>query len=281
MASTGIEYERFVQEIYQTLLDNEDIKSIAVQQNVDIEGRSGCKHQIDVYWEYEIAGIKQKVAIECKDYNTNDVSIGKIRDFYGALSDIGSINGIFVCKNGYQSGAKKFADFYGINLRELRIPTDRDWEGRIETIQVNFTTVNLRIKERQPMFDLQWFQERFHTPQEGQHLTFSGLTNEVFIWDKNGNKIKSIHDLENELPRELIAKTEQEFTYSWDNAFIDTDEFGRIKIRSMKFIYDIFKSEPDVLIISGKKLAKAIMKDVSTNEVQFFYKDGRINEKHK
>jgi hypothetical protein len=280
MANKGTEYEQFVQEIYQALLDNEDIKSISVEHDVDLEGRSGCKHQIDVYWEYEIAGIKQKVAIECKDYNTSDISIGKIRDFYGALSDIGNINGIFVCKNGYQSGAKKFADFYGINLQELRTPTSEDWTGRIETIQINITECNLSIKDREPIFDLQWFKEKFGMPQEGQSITFEGISNEVFIFDKNGNPIKSIQDLENALPHELKVAKDQEYTYDWEDAFIETNEFGKIKIRSMKFIYDILQSEPEVLTISGKDMAKAILKDVRTNEVQFFYKDGRINDKH-
>jgi hypothetical protein len=280
MANKGTEYEQFVQEVYQALLDNDDLKPIKVEHNVDLEGCSGCKHQIDVYWEYEIAGIPYRTAIECKNYDTSDISIGKIRDFYGALSDIGNINGIFVCKYGYQSGAKKFADFYGINLRELRIPTADDWNGRIETIQINIIAYHLSIKGRQPIFDLLWFKEKFGIPQEGQSITFGGVSNEVFIFDKNGNPIKSIHDLENELPRELKAAKDQEYIYHWEDAFLETNEFGRIKIRGMKFIYDILQSEPEVLTISGKDMAKAILKDVSTNEVQFFYKDGHINDKH-
>ncbi|MEY4893969.1 MAG: hypothetical protein RL751_779, partial [Bacteroidota bacterium] len=92
-------YEKFAQSIYQTLLDNEDIKPTKVQHNVDLLGRSGCKHQIDVYWEYEIAGIVHRVAIECKNYNTSNISIGRVRDFFAALTDIGNISGIFVCKS--------------------------------------------------------------------------------------------------------------------------------------------------------------------------------------
>ena len=51
------EYERFTQEIYQQLVDSDVVKATTVQHNVKLIGRSGQKHQIDVYWEYEIAGI--------------------------------------------------------------------------------------------------------------------------------------------------------------------------------------------------------------------------------
>lgn len=55
------EYERFTQEIYQQLVDSDVVKATTVQHNVKLIGRSGQKHQIDVYWEYEIAGNMHKV----------------------------------------------------------------------------------------------------------------------------------------------------------------------------------------------------------------------------
>ena len=63
-------YERFTQEIYQQLVNLDVVRTTKVQHDVKLEGRSGQKHQIDVYWEYEIAGNKHRVAIECKNYNT-------------------------------------------------------------------------------------------------------------------------------------------------------------------------------------------------------------------
>ena len=60
----NIEYEKFTQEIYQELVNADVLKTTEVQHNVKLKGRSGQEHQIDVYWEYEIAGTKQKVAIE-------------------------------------------------------------------------------------------------------------------------------------------------------------------------------------------------------------------------
>ena len=116
--ASDTEYEKFTQEIYQSLINAQGITTVEVKHNIKIEGRSGQKHQVDVYWEYEIAGVRHRAAIECKNYNSI-VSIGKVRDFYGVLADIGNINGIMVTKEGYQKGSKKFAEEYGINLKEI------------------------------------------------------------------------------------------------------------------------------------------------------------------
>lgn len=99
------EYEIFTQEIYQQLVDNDVLKPTQVHHDVKLVGKSGQKHQIDVYWEYEIDSIIHKVAIECKNY-TSQVSIGKVRDFFGVLFDLGDVDGFMVTKKGYQKGLK-------------------------------------------------------------------------------------------------------------------------------------------------------------------------------
>ena len=113
----NIEYEKFTQEIYQELVNADVLKTTEVQHNVKLKGRSGQEHQIDVYWEYEIAGTKHKVAIECKNYNKT-VGIAKVRDFYGVLHDLNNVAGIMVTKVGYQKGAKESTYFtwYFVNL---------------------------------------------------------------------------------------------------------------------------------------------------------------------
>jgi hypothetical protein len=272
----NIEYEKFVQDIYQTLLDSEDIMPTKVQHNVDIMGRSGCSHQIDVYWEYEIAGVKHRVAIECKNYNTSDIAIGRIRDFFAALIDIGNINGIFVCKNGYQSGAIKFADFYGINLIELRVPVDSDWEGRIQTIQFDLLAIGRNIKQRLPLFDIEWFKANIPNPVENRHIQMEGNSNEIIIKDKNGNKITDIYELDNKLPSDGKEEENREHEYKWEDAYIDVKNLGAIKISSLKYIYDVRITEPESIIISGKDTAKAILKDVKTGSIKFFDTKGNI-----
>lgn len=92
MNNANIEYEKFAQEVYQELVNADVVKSTEVRHDIKILGKSGQKHQIDVYWEYEIAGVLHKVAIECKNYN-KPVPVSKVRDFYGVLSDLNNVSG--------------------------------------------------------------------------------------------------------------------------------------------------------------------------------------------
>ena len=115
LMNQNIEYERFTQEVYQELINARGITT-SVKHDVKLIGKSGQKHQIDVYWEYSINGIQHKVAIECKNYK-KEIPIGKVRDFYGLLSDLADVSGIMITKVGYQKGAKKYADYYRINLK--------------------------------------------------------------------------------------------------------------------------------------------------------------------
>lgn len=271
-----IAYEKFAQEIYQTLLNSEDIKLTKVLHNVDIVGRSGCKHQIDVYWEYEIAGVKHRVAIECKNYNTSNISIGRIRDFFAALTDIGNINGIFVCKQGYQSGAIKFADYYGINLKELRVPKESDWEGRIQTIKINLSALHMNIKQRETVFDDNWIKNKLPALTADQQFQINGNNNEILIKDKDGNKITDLYELDNKLPHEWKDDLNKEHEYKWDDAYIQVEGLGSIKILSLKYIYDVQMTKPEEIIISGKDTAKAILRDVKSGTIKFFDTKGNF-----
>ena len=108
-------YEETVQSVYQTLLSQGVLgMHIPVERNVNKAGISGCDHQIDIYYEFILANVKYTTAIECK-HLSRSIGIGRIRDFFGVLRDTNMVTGIIVTTKGIQSGAKRFADFYGIN----------------------------------------------------------------------------------------------------------------------------------------------------------------------
>jgi hypothetical protein len=179
---TPTEYELLTKTIYEGLLQADGVENIEVKHNQKIIGKSGAKHQIDVYWEHRIAGKTYRTLIECKHYRKK-ISIGRIRDFYGVLSDIGA-NGIFVTKVDYQSGAKKFANHYGIDLKLIRETSEADLEGRIRQIKVNVIarTVannppleikNLKFKKKE---DIDWLNE----PGTNRNLSFIQPMADVF-----------------------------------------------------------------------------------------------------
>ena len=59
--NTGKSFEKLTQEIYQAFCDFEsseyELKKTRVQHNVKIQGKSGAIHQIDVFWEFNFAGV--------------------------------------------------------------------------------------------------------------------------------------------------------------------------------------------------------------------------------
>ncbi len=113
----GISFEKLIQQIYSTLL-NIDNEGILVAHDVKIKDKMGQEHQVDVYYEFEKAGISHKVAIECKDWGTA-VDNGTIASFYGKMVNTDINNLIVISRSGYQSGAEEYAENHGIKLLTL------------------------------------------------------------------------------------------------------------------------------------------------------------------
>ncbi len=263
-------YEEFAQEIYQTLLDSQDIKPTKVQYDVKIVGRSGCKHHIDVYWEYDISGVTYRVAIQCKFYKSTNITIEYIREFFAILTDIGGINGIFVCTKGYKSSSRKFADFYGIKLKELSVPVDSDWERNIQKTKIDLSDLLVIIKKRKPEFDRDWFEANFNNLAEDESYEINGrTTKEIWIKDKDGNRITDLQELEHGLPREWKNNHFIKHEYKWEDAYIDVERLGDVKLLSLKYVYKMQMPEPDETIISGKEIAKGILNDVKSDSFKF------------
>jgi hypothetical protein len=260
-----IEYERFTQEIYQDLL-MEDGLTAQVLHNVKLKGKA-TYHQIDVYWEYKIAGVLHKVAIECKNYN-NDISIGKVRDFHSVLMDIGTINGIMVTKKGYQRGAKEFAELYGINLVVLREPIEEDWKGRIRIIETNIQAIGFEVTNWYVQIDFDWFKAQFGEDSvKNFKATFSGLNNQVWITDENGNRLKNFLQLQEELPYSKETDSLLKHYYPFENGYITTQEYGNVKIKGVELTYQVSVSKSQ-LIVDSQKITKAIVKNVISGEMK-------------
>jgi len=121
---SGRELEGDVQQIYSYLLNMKD-EGIVVALRASLIGRTGTRHEMDVYYCFERAGVRHQVGIECKDLK-KAASLKEVRDFDSKLRDIGNIVGIFVSRNGLQRGAQKFANEQRIiTLRFDELPSLR------------------------------------------------------------------------------------------------------------------------------------------------------------
>ena len=236
------EFEQFTQQVYQRLVNNDVLKPTVVQPNVILTGKSGCKHQIDVYWEYEIAGNMHRVAIECKNYNSL-VPVGKVRDFYGVLLDLNNVNGIMVSRKGYQKGAKQFAAEHGISLKELRRP---EWNESIGTIT---TSVRADVIYTLFLIDEDWaiehdynidghrrFYAEYQPEKEAYWMKskhFPIEINDDIIRDSNGKQITSLVELERQQPKPMQPGTEMVFPF--EDGWVDSRYWGAIKVREVKY----------------------------------------------
>lgn len=237
MTNYGTKYEQFTLSVVQILANNDVLKTITVEHNVKLKGKSGCNHQIDVYWEYEKDGQQHRVAIECKNYNST-IPIGRVRDFYGVILDLGNVQGIMVSKKGFQRGAKLYAKEYGISLKELREP-----EGK-ETI-IGDVNLSFHIQIKRPLYkvDIVWAAEHnIEIPETFIYLR----TIDDRIRDSKGNVIASLRSIEKDT--------------AFGEAYVKTIPWGTVKILEVKYTYMTEHHQRDISI-DAENFVMAILKD--------------------
>jgi hypothetical protein len=115
MSNANTNYEILVGRILQGIMEYEGVENIRVEHNVKIEGKSKALHQIDIFWEFRVAGVTYRTCVECKNYTTA-VKKSHVASFAAILSDIGNANGIVATASSFQEGAKLLAKQNNIRL---------------------------------------------------------------------------------------------------------------------------------------------------------------------
>lgn len=270
------EFELLTQKIYQKLVNNDVLKPTKVQHNVKLKGNSGCEHQIDVYWEYEIAGNLHRVAIECKNYNTK-VTVGGVRAFYGVLKDLNNVNGIMVSKQGYQKSALEFAAHYGISLKQLRRPRADEVIG-----EVNMKS-HLCLRHRVFLIDKGWiadhnfdierlrqFYASFQVKKSKYWLSathFPIETKDHIIRDSSGNQISSIEELERQLPEQLASP----ISFSFEDGWLESKHWGSVRIKEVKFEEENEIQEININL-AAEDFVEAILEDAICGKMDYVSK---------
>jgi hypothetical protein len=275
----NIEYEKLVQDVYIALHNSEGLNTVNVLHDIKIEGKSGCKHQIDVYWEFEAVGESYKVAIECKNYK-DKVEVGRVRDFFGVLHDIGNIKGIIVTKVGYESGALKFAEYYNISLKEVRFTQVEDWTGRLKSIGLSINGLKANVLKRNIVPDCQWLLENGKIKPGNECISFSlpmDREDKIFVYNRAGENLTDFYRMKCELPYGWVEEQGLTHGYTFDDGYLDTIEFGRIKITHIEFTYDVVSTSLSG-VVEGEEIAKAIIKDVKTGKIKLIDRNGNVRE---
>lgn len=108
--------ESHVQDVYQQLLDIQGSKTI-VARDVQISGREGSSYQIDVYYEFEMAGIRHRVAVECKN-RSRPLERDSVLAFHAKIHECCLSHGVIVSSGGFQKGAREFAKKNNVTLMD-------------------------------------------------------------------------------------------------------------------------------------------------------------------
>lgn len=276
MTNPAKEYELFTQSVCQQLSKYHHFNIKNVQHNIKLKGRSGCKHQIDVYWEYEKDGVNHRVAIECKNYNKR-VSKEKVCAFQSILVDLEDVEGIMVSKKGFQSGAKQFAEHNGILLKELRTPNDGETVvGTIE-LRAHIEKRHTRFKvdeewAKNNNFDIQR-QREFYAMLDYQHaeswrsathIPLETINN--IIVDSKGKKITTLAELS--LKISDCNKSDYPFVFKFDDAYIECRHFGLVKILEVTCDFESEDQKMTIDIDAGN-FVKAILKDTFSAKTEF------------
>jgi hypothetical protein len=106
-------YEDFVKATYEVLIDQNI--GIVHPKKLYVGKKTGHKHEIDVSIELQVAGLSILILIECKHYK-NKVEISDVLELAQRIDDVGAHKGVLVSTIGFQPGALKVAEGYGIAL---------------------------------------------------------------------------------------------------------------------------------------------------------------------
>ncbi len=139
-------YEKLVKAICEHILSI-DFPGYTPNVNHNVKVSNGIRErQMDVFWEsYAGIGIKTKVIVECKNWNST-VKAQDIESLKGFIDEDPELRGIYVTQIGYQSGAIEVCRNSKIIPYTLRESSSIDWNGKLKILRLNFRGLAAKIK---------------------------------------------------------------------------------------------------------------------------------------
>jgi hypothetical protein len=265
-------YEEFVKSLYERISGLEGVKTISLEHDVSLQGKT-TKHQIDVHWVFELAGLRHEIIIQAKDWS-KPVSQGEVGTFAWVRSDLpGNPLAIMVARSGFQSGAETAAIGSGIHLYELREPRDSDLDGRVKEIRVTLHTRVPNVRRIQLNFDPVW-QTTLTRP-----LTFGMREDEAFLQDSTGASLGTVHSIIQGLVPASDEGVHQTYTHLFSEpTFLRTndDEFPLAQIASIEADIAVFVAPPIEIATSYKDVISHILKSVTGDISYLVDHDGGV-----
>ena len=139
---TSDEYELLVKWLAEQLARRAGVQTSRIARDCQVQGRA-TSNQIDVLWDFtDAADQDYRVVFEARSYKDR-IKQGALHAFRSVVDDIQDqarpVTGVMVTTTGYQQGAQKVANTYGLIILELRQPTAPDVENRVMQINIDMT----------------------------------------------------------------------------------------------------------------------------------------------
>jgi hypothetical protein len=137
---SGTDYEKLTHLLVDRIARRSPVATTRLEHNVVLPGKASA-HQIDVLWEFTAAsGHPHRIIFECRRKSRN-LEQNDALAFKGVVDEVAfesiPTTGVMVHVKGFQIGAKRVAETYGVIILELRTPNDKDVKGRATAIRVS------------------------------------------------------------------------------------------------------------------------------------------------
>jgi hypothetical protein len=143
-------YEELTEDLIRRIGAVDGISTVRLERKVPLTGRA-TGNEIDVLWEFrDKADRLVRLLFECRSYSRriNQQALHSWRSVVDDVSEAGvEAIGVMVTTTGYQAGAQRVADTYGIVICELRAPTGADLAGRVHSARIEFIARQPKVSD--------------------------------------------------------------------------------------------------------------------------------------
>jgi len=267
-SKSGTRYERLAAIVFKCLNEQNTII-----HDLKLIGKTGVKHQIDVIIKKN--GKEKRVLIECKekDLSEKKVGLGIIRNFFGVVDDIKPNEAFVITTLGFTRDAIKYAHGKGIKLAVLREFNEKDWEGRIKEINVDFSICTRSTRKVHLILESEKEQKEFQKQLANASIELDIDTSQpVFI------NLPERRQQFNEYIEEIVKQYKNKkagnnkFEQLLFNTTIEVENRGNIPIYGVIVEFDSIIND-EYLNIVDSKIAALILEENGGNDWIIFDDD--------
>ena len=187
-----------------------------------------------------------------------------------------------VTRTGFQSGAVEFGKFYGIELKLLRKPTAADWEGRIKDIHLRARARYVASAEHPVDVAVELAprsQAQYERLARLEAIGLGRVSNRPGACLLDENRVPVTDEFRWWLPRQLevwgkedggpyVQRIELNDKYLLVDEGLDSEEL--VPVAALVCTYYV-ESATQEIISHGEELVQAVLKDFSTQDIEYFH----------